>query len=102
MQSWLLLAGLALSLGGAVIAGLADAWLSRSLLIYLDAVEHNLQNVVRTIQSGGAHDHTATAPNLKRDRGQDRARAAKSLGWLALAVGLGLQIVAVLLTKFAG
>ena len=101
MPSWLWLAGLGLSVGGAVVEGLADAWLSRSILIYLDAVEHDLQKVVRTIQAG-AHDPNVGAPNLKRDRGQDRARAAKSLGWLALAVGLGLQIVAVLLTKFAG
>ena len=98
MQSWILLAGLGISLGGAVVAGLADAWLSRSILVYLDAVEHNLQNVVRTIQAG-ANDPTVTAPNLKRDRGQDQARAAKTLGWVALAVGFGLQILAACLLK---
>src|SRR5262245_64938300 len=99
MQSWVLFAGLGLSLGGAVVAGLADAWLSRSVLIYMDAVEHNLQNVVRTIQAG-ANDPQVTAPNLKRDRGQDQARAAKTLAWVALALGFGLQIVAACLIKF--
>jgi hypothetical protein len=32
--------------------------------------------------------------DLKRDRGQNRARALKMVGWLSLAVGFGLQIAA--------
>ena len=99
MAAWMLLAGLGLSLGGAIVAGLADAWLSRSVLIYLDAVEHNLRNVVKTIQAGG-HDPNVTEPNLKRDRTQDQARAAKSLGWVALVLGFSLQLVAACLIRF--
>jgi hypothetical protein len=35
--------------------------------------------------------------DVKRDKAQDRARALKTLGWLAL--GFGLQIVAAYLNK---
>jgi hypothetical protein len=41
MEFWIVLAGLALGLGGALVVALADAWLSQSLLVYLDAVEAN-------------------------------------------------------------
>jgi len=90
MVSWMLFAGLGLSLGGAIVAGLADAWLSRSVLIYLDALEHNLRNVARTMQAGGPEPNV-TEPNLRRDRGQNQARTAKSLGWVALALGLACR-----------
>lgn len=39
MHHYLGLAGLGFNLFGALILTLADAWLSRSVLVYLDAVE---------------------------------------------------------------
>jgi hypothetical protein len=84
------LGGLGLMLFGAVIAGLADAWYSRAVLVYLDAVEANLEKVVEALRGGATH-FTITDINLRRDRGQDRARAVKLLGWCTLVVGVGLQ-----------
>ena len=98
MQSWILLAGLGLSLGGALLAALADAWLSRSLLIYLDAVETNVGKLVEAVRAGGTQLEV-TSVDLKRDRGQDRARALKTFGWLALALGFGLQLAAAYLAR---
>jgi hypothetical protein len=93
MALCLLLAGLALALAGATLVALADAWLSRSVLIYLDAVEANLGKVVELLRAGGDRlDVTGIDP--KRDRGQNQARGLKSLGWLTLALGFGLQIAA--------
>ena len=98
MESWLLLAGLGLCLLGALVVALADAWLSRSLLDYLDAVESNVAKLAKAILAGS--DHVAiTDIDLKRDRGQNRARGLKSAGWLALALGFGLQFAAACLTK---
>jgi hypothetical protein len=34
---------------------LAAAWFSRSVLVYLDAVESNSSKVVGVLQSGGTH-----------------------------------------------
>ena len=99
MGFWMLAGGLALTLGGAAVAGVADAWFARSLLIYLDAVEANVSTIVRAIQKGTT-DPAVTGINLKRDRGQDRARALKSLGWLLLVLGLGLQLAGTCLAKF--
>jgi hypothetical protein len=93
MESCLLLAGLGLAVGGALVAALADAYLSRSVLVYLDAVEANLAKVVALLREGGDHlDVTAMDP--KRDCGQNRARALKTLGWLVLTLGFALQVVA--------
>jgi hypothetical protein len=92
----ILVAGLGFSLGGALVVSLADAWLSRSVLIYLDAVEANVGKVVEALRAGTI-DAAVTGINLQRDRGQDRARILKSLGWLALALGFGLQIAGALL-----
>src|SRR5437868_2947262 len=97
MGNWILLAGLGLSLGGASVLALADAWLSRSILIYLDAVETNVAKLVEAIRSSGTQV-IVTGIDLKRDRGQDRARALKTLGWLALVLGFGLQIAATWIT----
>jgi hypothetical protein len=93
MESWMPLAGLGLGLGGALLAGLSDAWLSRSVLIYLDAVEANVAQLVAAVRQGRTALEV-TAADLRRDRGQDRARALKSLGWVLLAAGLGLQAAA--------
>jgi hypothetical protein len=93
-----LLAGLGFSLGGALVVALADAWLSRSFLIYVDAVEGNVGRLVEAVRAGTAQ-LTVTGIDVKRDKGQDRARALKTLGWLALALGFGLQIVAAYLNK---
>ena len=98
METWIVLAGLVLSMIGAVLLALADAWLSRSILVYMDAVEANVSKLVEAIRNSGTQV-TVTDINLKRDRGQDRARALKTLGWLALILGFGLQIAAIFITK---
>ena len=78
--------------GSADAAGACDdAWLSRSMLIYLDAIEANVGKVVQALRAGGT-EVAVTHINLARDRGQNQARALKTLGWLALAAGFGLQI----------
>ena len=87
------LLGLGFTFGGAVVVAVADAWLSRSLLIYLDAVEANVGRVVALLRDGGA-GLAVTGIDLKRDRGQDRARALKVVGWVVLILGLGLQLAA--------
>jgi hypothetical protein len=95
-ELWLL--GLCLSLGGALLVALTDAWLSRLLLIYLDAVEANVEKIVEAIRSETT-EIAVTGIDLKRDRRLDRARNLKTGGWLALVVGLGLQLAAVYLTS---
>jgi hypothetical protein len=49
-----LLAGLAFGLGGALVVALADARLSRLLLIYVDAVEGNVGRLVEAVRAGTA------------------------------------------------
>ncbi|MCI0459527.1 MAG: hypothetical protein L0Z62_21465 [Gemmataceae bacterium] len=93
MDYWLGIGGLGLALAGAVIVALADAWFSRAVLVYLDVVEANLANVVEVLRSGGGQ-LVITPINTRRDRGQNRARAVKLLGWGALVVGVGLQFAA--------
>jgi hypothetical protein len=100
MEAWIPFAGLGLCLCGALVLAFADAWLSRSILIYMDAVETNLGKLVEAIRSSGT-DFTVTGVDLKRDRGQDRARLLKLAGWLALILGFGLQIAAALIAKRA-
>ncbi len=90
MEPWMALAGLGLSFGGAVILAVADAWLSRSILVYLDAIEANVGQLVAAVRAGGMNIR-ATDIDLRRDRGQNRARAVKMLGWLILALGFALQ-----------
>jgi 1,4-dihydroxy-2-naphthoate octaprenyltransferase len=89
----MLVAGLSLSTAGAVVVAITDAWLARSMLIYLDAVEANVTAIVHTLRAGGM-DANVTGMNLKRDRGQDRARAIKTIAWFVLAAGFGLQLAA--------
>lgn len=93
MASELLLAGLALALAGAVLVALADAWLSHSILKYLDAIEANVGKLVEAVRTRGSQ-LTVTGIDRKRDRGQDHARRLKLFGWLAMVVGFGLQIAA--------
>lgn len=95
MEFQLLVAGLGCSLGGAVVVTLADAWMSRLILIYLDALEANVGKLVEALRSGATQVDT-TKIDLGRDQRQDFVRAIKLIGWLALAVGLGLQLAAVL------
>jgi hypothetical protein len=99
MAFWILLAGLVLATGGVVITGLADAWLSRSILVYLDAVEHNVSKVVEALRAG-ATNLKITGIDVKRDRAQNRARALKTVGWLVMASGFALQLVAACLARF--
>jgi hypothetical protein len=98
MEFWILIAGLALGLVGAVMVSFSDAWLSRSLLIYLDAVEANVVKVVEALRARDAQ-FTITEIDLKRDRKQNLARALKTLGWLLLAVGFGLQLAFAFLSR---
>lgn len=90
MDAWLLPVGLGVSVAGAIVLALADAWLSRSILVYLDAIEADVHRLAVAVHSG-----TTECPvrgiNLTRDRWQNRARALKMLGWLILAAGLALQ-----------
>ena len=90
MENWLTLAGLGLGAGGALTIALGDAWLSRSVLVYLDAVEANVAKLVEAVQAGGTY-LKVTGMDPKRDRGQNSARALKMLGWLILVLGFGLQ-----------
>lgn len=96
MHDPLLLAGLGVSLGGALVVGLADALLSRLTLVYLDAIEANVAKLVEAVRTG-ANQLTVTDVDVKRDRRQNRLRACKTLGWLTLALGLGLQLTAYLI-----
>jgi cell division inhibitor SulA len=98
MGPWILPVGLGLSLGGALVLALADAWLSRSILVYLDAVEANVTKMVEALRAGSIHV-IVTSIDLKRDRRQNLARGLKTVGWLALAAGFGLQLTAAYLTK---
>jgi hypothetical protein len=66
------------------------------VLIYLDALETNLRKVVEVLQSGG-NQFVNTGINLKRDRGQDRARSLKFLGWAVLFLGFLVQFVTLLI-----
>jgi hypothetical protein len=93
MHVWPQITGLGLCLGGAVLIALADAWLSRSFLIYLDAIEASVGKIVDAFQSGNTQIAVPFI-DFKRDRGQNRARALKTIGWLALAMGFGLQMTA--------
>jgi len=95
MDILLLIAGLSLSFAGAFVVAVTDAWLARSMLIYLDAMETNVATIVHALRAGGT-DPTVTGMNLKRDRGQDRARAIKTVAWFVLIAGLGLQLAAAL------
>jgi hypothetical protein len=98
MELPLLAVGLGLNLGGAVVLALADAWLSRSTLVYLDAIEANVGKMVAALRAGST-SVAVTGVDLKRDRGQNLARALKMIGWLALALGFGLQLAAVYMTR---
>ena len=93
MEYRILLAGLGLTLGGAVAVAFADLWLSRLLLVYLDALEANVEKLVEAVRSGSTN-LTVTGIDLKRDRRQNRARTLKTCGWLALILGVVVQIIA--------
>jgi hypothetical protein len=98
MEPWIRLGGLGLGLGGALVVAVADAWLSRSVLVYLDALEANVEKIVEALQ-GGTTELAVSRIDLKRDRGQNRARTLKTLGWLVLASGFALQIADACLAK---
>lgn len=97
MSLYFEIAGLGCNLLGALILAVADVWFSRSVLVYMDALETNLGKVVEVLQSGGKQ-FVSTGVNLKRDRGQDRARSLKFLGWLVFLLGF----VVLLLTRLLG
>ncbi len=98
MPFWIVLAGLGVSFLGALVTTLAEARLTRSILIYLDAVEGNVREIVDAIRSG-ATALVVTSPDLKRDRGQERLRALKIIGWLTVALGFGTQLVGIWLSR---
>jgi hypothetical protein len=98
MDPRLFVVGLGASFVGAVVAAVADAWLSRSMLMYLDAIEANVARLVDAVRSGGALVKT-TGFDLRRDAGQNRARMAKTAGWLLLAAGMAVQLAAAFLGR---
>jgi hypothetical protein len=98
MASWLLLTGLGFSLVGALVATLADAWLTRSLLTYLDAVEANVARLVSAVREGRV-DLESSGTNLKRDDDQNKARTLKNLGGVVLAAGFALQLAGAVLSR---
>ena len=98
MQPWMQHIGLGFSLAGVLVICLADAWLSRSMLIYLDAVEANLENVVASLRSGSTFV-MATGIDVKRDKSQNQARLVKTFGWLVLALGFGFQLAGLYLNQ---
>jgi hypothetical protein len=98
MEFGMLISGLGLAIGGALLLAIADAWLSRSILVYLDAIESNVAAVATALRASNTQ-LAVTGINLMRDRGQNRARALKTLGWFTMAFGFGLQLAASLLTK---
>jgi hypothetical protein len=100
MESSILIAGLGLSLAGTVVLAMADAWLSQSMLVYLDAVEANVAKVVEAVRTRGT-EFKVTGVNLQRDRRQNSARGLKMLGWLVVAFGFGLQLAAAYWTRSA-
>jgi hypothetical protein len=61
-------------------------------------VEANVGKLVEALRAGNTQ-LAVTGINRKRDQGQDRARVLKTFGWLCLALGFGLQIAAICLTK---
>ena len=93
MPCWSAIAGLGLALGGAVLVAWADAWFSRAVLIYLDAIQTNVAQVVQALRSGGTSPRI-TEVNPQRDRTQNRARSMKLLGWCVLILGFLVQILA--------
>ena len=93
MQEQILIAGLVLTVAGALLSAVADAWLSRLVLVYLDAMEANVGKLAEAVRSGGKHVAT-TGIDLKRDRRQETARAFKLLGWAVLVLGLATQLAA--------
>jgi hypothetical protein len=101
MELSILHAGLGLSFGGAVVLALADAWLTRSMLAYLDAVEANVTKMVEALRAGSTYV-IVTSMDVKRDQSQNVARGLKMIGWLALAAGIGFQLAAAYLTKPPG
>jgi hypothetical protein len=100
MEPLMQFVGPGLSLLGVVVLGLADAWLSRSILMYLDAVEANVATIVQSLRAGSTHV-IITGVDLKRDRRQNRVRGLKMLGWIILAFGVGIQFVRLYLNRSA-
>jgi hypothetical protein len=98
MEYRIVLTGLGLIFGGAVMVALADLWFSRLLLVYLDAVEANVEKLAEAVRTGSMVI-TVTGIDLKRDKRENSARLLKTLGWLVLILGLGIQIGAALLAK---
>jgi hypothetical protein len=100
MHGWVIFSGLALNIVGTILIVLGDTWFSRSVLIYLDALEGSLSKAVEMLRSGGK-DFIALEINSQRDRGQDRARFVKLVGWCVLTVGFLVQLVGGFLAKTA-
>lgn len=100
MPFWFGLIGLGLNLVGAVIVASVDAWFSRAVLVYLDALESDLVQAVQVLQSGGTQ-FVPTKIDPMRDRSQNRGRSLKLLGWCILSFGYLLQIAAAALAGSA-
>lgn len=96
---WFQIAGLSCNLVGALLITIADTWLSRSMLLYLDSVEDNLEKVSNALRAGTTQLMIAEVDRT-RDRRQNRVRALKTLGWFVLSLGMALQLASVWLAKY--
>ena len=92
MLAHLHILGLIFNLAGVVLLALGDVWFSRSVLVHLDALEENLSKLIAILRTGGGK-LTDTGVDLRRDRGQDRARFVKLVGWALLGLGFVAQLI---------
>jgi len=96
MTLYLQIAGCGLTLAGALVLALADLWFSRSVLVYLDALETSLLNLIQVLQQGGSR-FVPGEMDLARDRGQNRARFLKLVGWSFLILGFACHLALLVL-----
>ena|SRR5947209_7161545 len=101
MDDRILIVGMGLCFAGGILVVAMDAWLSQLLLLYMDAVEANLAKLVEAVRTGG-NQLVLTEIDRKRDRRLDRARGMKTVGWLILVLGFGVQLAAVYVTRIRG
>src|SRR5436853_6883705 len=98
MEPWMQLVGVGTSLVGVLVISRADACLSRSILIYLDALEANMENMVTSLRVGSTYI-LVKGIDVKRDQRQNQARLVKTFGWLVLEVGFGIQLAGLYLNR---
>lgn len=85
--------GLWLTVFGAILLGVGDAFFNRSVLVQIDVLEANVLRIAQNLHNGGGQ-LTLMMSNPRRLRTQDGARSLKSVGWFFLILGFLLQIIA--------